>query len=151
MRPAVNHHDGVKGHADHRASLDQRPDLIVSELAIPVRQSAAIVVARPNRSGVVSQRIPEAFIAKMRGIENDAQPFHLFQQLAAFRRERPLIVSPVPVDSRAVVDRPDRDQSIGARFFEMPPGEDRVAPFEAQQIADGQLWLCPPVLRCARA
>ena len=50
VRPAVDHHDGVEGHADDRAALDERLDLLVGELAVPVGQRAAIVMAGPERA-----------------------------------------------------------------------------------------------------
>jgi hypothetical protein len=43
----VDHHDGVEGHSDHGPALDERFDLLVGELPVPVRQRAAIVMAGP--------------------------------------------------------------------------------------------------------
>ena len=74
MRPAGNHHDGIEGHAQDAAPLNHRLDLIVRELTVPRSQRAAVLMTGPQRPVVNIERIPEAFVAQMRHIQDDSQP-----------------------------------------------------------------------------
>ena len=96
-------------------------------------------MARPHRSGEMPERIPKTFVAVVRHIEDQPEPFHLLQKLAPARRQRTCVIRPVPVDARPVMHRSQRDQSIGARFFQMPPAQDGISTFEAEQVSDRQL------------
>src|SRR5215472_15540346 len=110
MRPTVDHHNGVEGHADHRPALDDRFDLLVCELPVPVSQRAAVVMAGPQRPGVAPQRILETLVAEMGHIQNDSQPLHLFEQFAAlFAVSSPW--SSVPCRTRQDYSGPARAQS----------------------------------------
>ena len=53
----------------------------------------------------VVERVAEAVVAQVRGVEDDAEPLHLAQQLAAARAEIAGRVGAVGVDAGPVVRR----------------------------------------------
>ena len=112
--PAVDHHDRIERHADDCTPLDEFHDLFVGELAVPIREGAAIVMARPHGAAEMIERIAHGLIAEVRDIEDDAEPFHFLQQLAALRGERAFVVRSAAVDSRPVVNRAERNESVRA-------------------------------------
>src|SRR4051794_37246387 len=79
--PTRDHHDGVERHAQDAAALDHRLDLVVRELPVPGSERAAILVAGPERPIVNVERVPEALIAQMRDIEDDAELLHLLEKV----------------------------------------------------------------------
>src|ERR1022692_1706919 len=59
-----------------------------------------------------------------------------------------MVIGTVPVYTWAVVDRPQRNQAIGPGLLQMPPAQDGVGSFQAQQVTDGKL---AQVLRLCRS
>ena len=136
--PAVHHHDGIEGHADDRPAPDQLPDLVVIKLAVPVRQGAAVGMARPDRAGVMIHRIPEALVTQMGGIQDQPQPLHLPQQFPAPGRQGALVIGPAAVDTRPVMGEADGPQPVGEGPLQVMRGDNGVSPFQAEDVSDGQ-------------
>ena len=76
------------------------------------RERAAVLMAGPERAVVEVERVPEAFVAEVRDVENDAEPLHLLEQIVAGRRQRPFGVGAVRVAAGAVVRRAERPQAV---------------------------------------
>src|SRR5437660_8620532 len=81
--PAGCQHPRVQRRADDRIPLDQGFNLFITELPDMRHQRSAILMTCPDRPGENIQRLPETIIAKVRGIENETDPLHLFEELAA--------------------------------------------------------------------
>ena len=114
VRPAMDHHDCIECHADDSAACDEFADLFIGELAVPVCERTAVMMARPDGAAEMIQRVAHGFVAEVRDIEDDAEPLHFLQQFAAPRRERPFVVRAVAVDSRPVMHGAERDESVRA-------------------------------------
>lgn len=136
--PVVDHHDGVEGHADDGAAFDEGADLVVGELAVPIGEGAAIVVAGPDGTAEAGEGVPEAFVAEVGDVEDDVEVFHLFEEFDAAGREVAFVVGAVAVDAGAIVDGTEGDEAIGAGLFEVFGGEDGVGAFEREEVADGE-------------
>src|SRR5687768_13076134 len=74
--PSWNHHPCVEDRANDSAAVNQRFNLFIGELAIVIHQRAAVVMARPDWAGIMIERLPEAIVTEMRGIENDSKALH---------------------------------------------------------------------------
>src|ERR1044072_746926 len=85
------------------------------------------------------QRVAQALVAELRHIQNDAESFHLLQQLASFRAQITSGVRSICVSPRPVVRWPYGTQPLRVRALEMRGGHDRVRAFEAQDVSDGLL------------
>ena len=72
----------------------ERADLLVGELPVVRDQRAAVRVARPHRPREHVERLPEALVAEVRRVEDDAEPIHLAQQLAAAAPRPPVASVP---------------------------------------------------------
>ena len=82
------------------------------------------------------ERVAEALVAEVRGVENHAETIHLAHQLAPARAEVALGVGALRVDARAVVARPHGAQPIAVRAFEVTDGDERIGALEAEEVAD---------------
>ena len=71
--PAGREHPGVEGRADHGASLDQQADLLVAELPAVGDQGPAVVVAGEHRAAEDVERLEEAGVGKVGGVEDHAE------------------------------------------------------------------------------
>ena len=134
--PAGHDHPGVEGGADDRAAGDELAELVVVELAVVVDDRAAVRVAGPHRPAEMIERVAEALVAEMRGIENHAEPIHLAHELAAARAEVSLRVGALCVDAWPVVARAHRPQPVSIGAFQVTDGHERVGAFEAEDVAD---------------
>ena len=80
--PSRDDHPGVERRADDRAAVDERADLLVVELPLvgtSERQLLWLAQTGPSKD----RAPPESFVGEVGGVEDDAQPLHLAQQLAA--------------------------------------------------------------------
>ena len=134
--PSGYEHPGIEHAADDRATLDQLSNLIVGELPIVRDESAAIRVARPDRSVEMIERIAQAFVAEVRHVKDDPEPLHLLDQFSSLCAEIASRVRAVGVSPRPVVGRADRAESLRVRTLEMLRRQDRVSAFETQDVAD---------------
>ena len=55
----------------------ERADLIVAELPVVRHERAAVVVAGPDGPAESVERLPEAVVAQVGGVEDDSEPLHL--------------------------------------------------------------------------
>ncbi len=60
--------------AENRPARDQFLDLVIAELAAVGDKGAAVPMARPDGAVVEVEGLPEAIVAKVRGVEDDVQP-----------------------------------------------------------------------------
>ena len=134
--PAGHEHPRVERRADHGVALDEIADLVVGELAVVRHQRAAILWLAHTGPLKVIQRLPEAVIAEVSDIEDDAEPLHLAQQFAAARVEAAARVGAVRIHARPVVRRADGAQALGVGALQVLKRDDRVGAFEAQDVAD---------------
>lgn len=123
MDPAGDHHDGVEGHSDDGAALDEGLDLVVGELAVPVGEGAAVVVAGPDVAREPFEGVPEAFVAEVSGVQDDAKAFHFLEEVAASGVEGAGVVGAIGVAARAVVGGADGAQPVTVSPFEMLEGD----------------------------
>ena len=138
MNPVVDHHDGVEGHADDSAAFNECFDLVIVELAVPIGDGAAVVMAGPNGTTEAGESVPEGFVAKVSDIENDVEVFHLLEEIVSAGSEGTFVVGAMAVDTGAIVNWTESDEAAAASLFQMFGGEDGVCAFEAEQITDGE-------------
>ena len=115
VTPAVDHHDGVEGHADHGAALDKRLDLIVGELPVPVGKSRGSCDGSP-KPGRCSESSASQKHSSHRCVTSRMMPRRSisFSSSRPLRCQRPLVIGSVSIDSRTVVDRSECDQTVCA-------------------------------------
>src|SRR6266542_4946146 len=99
-------------------------------------ERAAVRMARPYGSVEMVHRLPEAVVTEMRRVENDPEPFHLAQELATLYADPATRVGALRVNARPVVRRADGAQTVLVGALEVLERDDRVGPFEAQDVAD---------------
>ena len=117
---------------------DELADLIVGELTVVGHERPAVGMARPDRAAEKIERLAKALVAQMGHVEDDAEPLHLAQQLAAACGKTAARVRALRVDARPVVRRTHRAQALLVRALEVRERHDRVGPFEAQDVPDRQ-------------
>jgi hypothetical protein len=78
--PARFEHPGIESRTDHPIAGNDRPQLIVAELALMRDQCTTVVVARENWATVVIQGLPERLIRAVGEIEEHTQAIHFTQQ-----------------------------------------------------------------------
>ena len=137
--PARDHHDRVERHAQHAAPFDDRADLVVGELAIPGGEGAAVLVRGPDWSVEDLEGLPEVLVAEMGDIENHPEAIHLFEEAFATGGEGATGIGAVGVDPGAIVSGAQGAQAIVVTLLEVADRDERVGPFEAEQIANGSL------------
>src|SRR5205807_604200 len=69
----------------------------------------------------------------------DPEPLHLGKQLAAARADAAGRMGTLGIRAGTVMGRPERSQALRVGPFEMTNSDDRVGPFEAEDIADGRV------------
>src|SRR5690348_11001889 len=82
------------------------------------------------------QRFPEAFVAQMSRVENDAKPIHFSEEFAAPRTDATGRIGALRVSSRTIVRRTNSAQALLVRSFEQVQLVNGIGAFEAQNIAD---------------
>lgn len=80
--PTWDEHPRVEHGTDDGVSLDEHLKLVIGELAVMRNERAGIGMAGPDGTGEVIERFPEAFVAQVSGVEDDAQAIHLVEQFA---------------------------------------------------------------------
>ena len=85
------------------------------------------------------ERLPEAVVAEVGRIEDDAEPLHLLQQRPARFADAASGIGSLRVRAGTVVRRPDRPQAVVPRPLDVIQRDQRVGAFEAANVADGQL------------
>ena len=133
--PAWHDHPGVERHADHRAAVDERADLIVGELPVVRHERAAIRVARPHRPAERG-RAPPRSSSSQRCVASRITPSRSISRSSSRPRRRyRLGVRAVRVVAGPVVRRADRASPLDGPL-EVPHRHDRVRALEAQDVAD---------------
>src|SRR5690606_30789632 len=128
---------GIQRPAYYGAAGDQLLYLVVAELAVMIYQRAAIVVAGPYMPVEMIQRVPEAVIAEMRGIQDNVKALHFLQQRMALRGHDAGSVCALGIAARAIVRRPYGAQPVFVGPLQVVGIHNGVCPFQAQDVAYG--------------
>src|SRR5262245_10706499 len=144
--PTRDHHPGVEGRADDCVATDQFFELIVVELSLMGHQSAAIVMAGPNGAVAEIEGFPEGFVSEMSDVEDDLQPLHFLDQLAAGCGQAARSAGAGAVSAGAIVGGTDGAESAFVRSFEIAQVDNRIGAFEGEYVADGSVgrWIVLP-------
>src|SRR5690348_2869949 len=78
--PAWIEHPAIKSGADDSGARNKLADLIIRQLPIARHQRTAIMVTGQHRPAKQVERLGHASIAKVRDIENHAEPLELLEQ-----------------------------------------------------------------------
>ncbi len=81
--PSGHQHPGIEHGTDDGVACNQLAKLIVGELPVVRHEGAAVRVAGPDRPVEMIKGLPEAVVAEVGDVEDDAQPLHLPEELAA--------------------------------------------------------------------
>ena len=135
--PAGHHHPGVE-RARRSPRRARSSALICSSVncrwsGTSARQLLWLAQTGPSKH---FQRLPKALVAQVRGVEDDAQPLHFGEQFAAEAVSPPAGVRARRVAARAVMRRAERPQARGVGPLQICRRDDRVGPFQAEDIAD---------------
>src|SRR5579883_3244595 len=118
-------HPVVEGRTDHAAALDNEPDLIIGELAIPRDKRPAVIVTGQDRTVVDLEGLVEALISEMGQVKDQTAGFDCLEHGPA-----------VGVAADPIMDQANDPKSGGIPVWNLIRRNDGVGALHADDKAE---------------
>jgi hypothetical protein len=136
--PVGEHHPRVEADADDGAAGGEGAELVVGELALMGDERARIVVTGPDGAAVAVEGLPEAVVAEVGDVEDEAEVVGGAEEIEAAGGEGAGGAGALGVDAGAVVGGAEGAEAVGVGAGEVRGGDEGVGAFEAAEVADGE-------------
>ena len=114
--PAGEQHPGVKGDSDDGASLDEKADLWVVELALVRRGGTAGGMTGPNGAVEKFETFLKIFVCEVSDVENDSHLIHFVEKVSSTGGEDSFGIRAGGVDSSSIMRKTNGAKAVGIGF-----------------------------------